>query len=55
MIILSRGDAKEILKTQTGAPEQAELSPAQPDAGGTDSSSMASTLEAAPDRAAQAS
>jgi len=49
MIILSRGDAKEILKVQADAHEEPGRPPAQADTAGTDSNSTVSTLEAVPD------
>jgi hypothetical protein len=55
MIILSRGDAKEILKVEAGASEQAEPSPSQADPARTGISSTTSALEAVADQDVRAS
>ena len=55
MIILSRRDAKDILKVQAEAPEPAKPPPPQADPAGTGISSTASALKAVPDRSAPAS
>jgi hypothetical protein len=48
MFILSRGDAKEILKSLAESPEKDEPPPSGADQAGTDSGSSAPALEAVP-------